>query len=217
MYFIDKRIQVICDNLNKLRIRTSQPITDWQYKKGFFLYPSQADSEGGAWEAFDGKTMHWYGPDEHYWFRGSVAIPQELAGKSVWLKVRTQIDEWDDGKNPQFLLFINGEVTQGIDMNHREVQLFASAPAGEKLQLDIQAYTGTLHGEFQFLVDLYEQDEDINRLYWDIQIPLRAFTRMKEDSQDRLAIQTVLNDTINLLDLREPYSQGFYEIGRAHV
>ncbi len=48
MYFIDKRIQVICDNLNKLRIRGVRPIADWQYKKGFFLYPSQADAEGGA-------------------------------------------------------------------------------------------------------------------------------------------------------------------------
>ncbi len=210
MYFIDKRIQVICDNLNKLRIRNVQPITDWQYKKGFFLYPSQAESEGGAWEAFDGKTMHWYGPDEHYWFRGQITIPQELAGRSVWMKVRTQIEEWDDGKNPQFLLFLNDKATQGMDMNHREVRLFAEAPAGETLKVDIQAYTGTLHTEFQFLVDLYEQDEEINQLYWDIQVPLRAFPRMKEDDQNRLAIQTVLNDTINLLDLREPYSEGFY-------
>lgn len=215
MYFIDKRIQVICDNLNKLRIRTPRPITDWQYKKGFFLYPSQAESEGGSWEAFDGNTMHWYGPDEHYWFRGSVTIPEELAGKSVWLKVRTQIDEYDDGRNPQFLLFVNGRETQGLDMNHREVQLFADAPAGETLQFDIQAYTGTLHGEFQFLVDLYEQDEEINHLYYDIQIPLRAFSRMKEDDQNRLAIQTALNETINLLDLREPYSEGFYTSLRA--
>lgn len=215
MYFIDKRIQVICDNLNKLRIRNVRPITDWQYKKGFFLYPSQAEAEGDAWEVFDGKTMHWYGPDEHYWFRGQVTIPRELAGKSVWLKVRTQIDEWDDGKNPQFLLFLNGKAAQGLDMNHREVRLFAEAPAGESLQADIQAYTGTLHSEFQFLVDLYEQDEEINRLYWDILVPLRAFPRMKEDDRNRLAIQTVLNETINLLDLREPYSEGFYASLRA--
>jgi alpha-mannosidase len=210
MYFIDKRIQVICDNLNKLRIRNVQPVTDWQYKKGFFLYPSQADAEGEAWESFDGNTMHWYGPDEHYWFRGDIVIPDNLEGKSVWMKVRTQIEEWDDGKNPQFLLFLNGKETQGLDMNHREVRLFEHAPAGEKLRVDIQAYTGTLHSEFRFLVELYEQDEAINRLYWDLQVPLRAFSRMQEDGQNRLAIQTVLNDTINLLDLREPYSEGFY-------
>lgn len=215
MYFIDKRIQVICDNLNKLRIRTPQPITDWKYKQGFFLYPDQAGREGGDWESFDGRTMHWYGPDQHYWFRCSLTIPPELAGKSVWLKVRTQIEEWDDAKNPQFLLFINGKVSQGIDMNHREVQLFEKAPAGETLTLDLQAYTGTLHTEFQFLVDLYELDPEIDRLYWDIQVPLQAFPRMREDDQDRLAIQTALNDTINLLDLREPYSQGFYDSLRA--
>ena len=159
---------------------------------------------------FRSNTMHWYGPDEHYWFRGDIVIPDNLEGKSVWMKVRTQIEEWDDGKNPQFLLFLNGKETQGLDMNHREVRLFEHAPAGEKLRVDIQAYTGTLHSEFRFLVELYEQDEAINRLYWDLQVPLRAFSRMQEDGQNRLAIQTVLNDTINLLDLREPYSEGFY-------
>ena len=39
MYFIDKRIQVICDNLNKLRIRGVRPITDWQYKRAFSSIP----------------------------------------------------------------------------------------------------------------------------------------------------------------------------------
>lgn len=46
------------------------------------------------------------------------------------MKIRTQIEEWDDGKNPQFLVFVDGKVTQGADMNHRDIQLFAQAPVG---------------------------------------------------------------------------------------
>ncbi len=135
MYFIDKRIEVIANQLKLLRIRDSREITDWVYKKGLFFRPEEADADGRAWEKFDCKTMRWYatydGSDkpegafegyqgdckglqgEHYWFRGDITIPKEMADKCVWMKIRTQIDEWDDGKNPQFLVFINGKVTQG--------------------------------------------------------------------------------------------------------
>ena len=133
-----------------------------------------------------------------------------MDGKSVWLKLRTQIEEWDDGKNPQFLVFVNHQVVQGADMNHREVLLRKCAVGGETLDLDIQAYTGTLHREFSFLVDLYVLDEAINKLYYDLQVPLQAFSRLDQDSKVRLDIQTVLNDTINLLDMRLPYSEDFY-------
>ncbi len=232
MYFIDKRIQVICDQLKALRVRDSRELPDWQYKRGLFFRPEEAERSDRPWQPFDCKHMHWYsvydGSDdfegkfegyqgdfkgirgEHYWFRGNVTIPAEMAGKSVWMKIRTQIEEWDDGKNPQFLIFINGKVVQGADMNHRDVRLFAKAPAGETLTVDIQAYTGTLHREFNFLVDLYVLDEAINRLYYDLQVPLWAFGRMDPDDKTRLDIQTVLNQTINLLDLRTPYSPEFY-------
>ena len=73
-----------------------------------------------------------------------------------------------------------------------------------------QAYTGTLHREFAFLADLYVLDEEINHLYYDLLVPLQAFPRMEEDSKLRLDLRTVLNDTINLLDLRQPYSREFY-------
>ncbi len=78
-------------------------------------------------------------------------------------------DDWDDGRNPQFLLFANGEVIQGMDINHREVLVRENAKAGEKIQLDLQSYTGTLHSEFRLLADLEEHDakieEDLLRPY----------------------------------------------------
>ena len=232
MYFIDQRIQVICNQLNMLRIRDRRQLPDWEYKFGQYFRPEEADASPQPWEMFDCNTMHWYAryagtdefegkfqgqstdfhgiPGDHYWFRGRVTIPQEMAGKSVWMKIRTQIEEWDDGKNPQFLVFVNKEVVQGADMNHRDIRLTPEAVGGEVLDIDIQAYTGTLHREFSFLADLYVLDEAINHLYYDLQVPLWAFPRMDKDSKIRLDIQTVLNDTINLLDMRLPYSPAFF-------
>ena len=232
MYYIEQRIQVICNQLAHFRFRESRSLPDWQYKKGQFFRPEEAEAASNPWEKFDCQTMRWYAdyagtdqfegkfqgqstdfhgiPGTHYWFRSRVTIPQDFAGKSVWLRIHTQIEEWDDGKNPQFLVFINGQVVQGADMNHREVLLSRQAQGGQTLDVDIQAYTGTLHREFAFLADLYVLDEEINHLYYDLLVPLQAFPRMEEDSKLRLDLRTVLNDTINLLDLRQPYSQEFY-------
>ena len=232
MYYIEQRIQVICNQLAHFRFRESRSLPDWQYKKGQFFRPEEAEAASDPWEKFDCQTMRWYAdyagtdqfegkfqgqstdfhgiPGTHYWFRSRVTIPRDFAGKSVWLRIHTQIEEWDDGKNPQFLVFINGQVVQGADMNHREVLLSRQAQGGQTLDVDIQAYTGTLHREFAFLADLYVLDEEINHLYYDLLVPLQAFPRMEEDSKLRLDIRTVLNDTINLLDLRQPYSREFY-------
>ncbi len=240
MFYIDQRIQVICNQLKNLRITERVELPDWQYKPGQFFHPAEADADARPWQPFDRYRSRWYAdyngsdkfagkfeghkgdfhgiPGSHYWFRGQITVPQSMAGKSVWMRIATQIEEWDDGKNPQFLVFINGEVVQGADMNHREIRLLEKAAGGETMTVDVQAYTGTLHREFAFLVDLYVLDTAIDRLYYDLQVPLWGFGRMDSESQEHYALQTVLNDTINLIDMREPYSEAFYSsIARAEA
>ena len=209
MFYLDKRIQGICDELRKLSIRQRAPISGWMYKKGNFIHPEDARHDAAAFSPFDCRNMHWYGPDEHYWFYSDTTVPESFQGKPLWMHVCTQIDEWDDGKNPQFLLFVNGEIVQGIDMNHRDVLLSRSAEAGQPLCLELQAYTGTLHTEFNLIVEFREIDPEIEGLYWDLQVPLQAFPRLEAESRSRMDLERVMNDAINLLDLRTPYSPAF--------
>lgn len=211
MHFLDKRIQGICDELNKLSIRQRVSIPGWLFKKGNFIHPGRAHADEAAFAPFDSRTMHWYGPDGHYWFYADVQTPDCFEGKPLWMHVCTQIDEWDDGKNPQFLLFVDGEAVQGIDMNHRDVLITRRAEAGRVYRLDLQAYTGTLHTEFNLIVEWREIDPEIRGLYWDLQVPLQAFPRLDAQSQSRMDLERVLNDAINLLDLRTPYSDAFMD------
>ena len=216
MQFLDKRVKVICEELKKLRVKQTFAMDNWKYREGNFIRPEDAaaceEAEPGkeVWEDFDCQTMHWYGKDRHYWFRTVYTVPRELDGKRMWFHVRTQIDEWDDAKNPQFLLFVNGEAVQGIDMNHREVFLSPCAKAGEEITLELQAYTGILHSEFNLITQMQEIDEKIEKLYYDLWVPLAAFTRMEEDDKNRRDIEDILNHTVNFLDLRTPYSEEFY-------
>ena len=101
--FLDKRVTGICNELKKLSVKQKFETSDWLIKPGNFLRPEDADADPAPFEPFDSRTMHWYGPDKHYWFRADVAVPQEMDGKPLWMHVCTQIDEWDDAKNPQFL------------------------------------------------------------------------------------------------------------------
>lgn len=211
MVFLDKRIRVICNELKKLSVVQKVTVDNWKFKKGNYVFPEDADQAEAAWESFDCKTMHWYGPDEHYWFRSEFTIPSSMEGKGVWMNVRTQIEEWDDGKNPQFLLFVDGVATQGIDMNHRKVLLTREAVSGQTYHLDLQSYTGTLHSEFNLIVEMLEIDPKIEKLYFDIDVPLSAFSRMEKDDKVRKDIEGILNNCINYLDLRTPYTKEFYE------
>ncbi|MBR5721736.1 MAG: hypothetical protein IKX78_04570, partial [Clostridia bacterium] len=81
--------------------------------------------------------------------------------ENFWIHISTQIDEWDDGKNPQFLFFLDGETIQGLDMNHREVNLSVLVKKNKTHRIDIQAYTGTLHDEFTLDIKSFKRDEKL--------------------------------------------------------
>ena len=211
MDFLDKRIKGITDELNRLRISESIVLGNWKYKDGFYLRPEEADASTEDWKDFDSLKDHWYGKDRHYWFRTVFTIPESYDGKCVQLHLKTQIEEWDDAKNPQFLVFLDGKVLQGADMNHRDILVSEKAEKGRTYTLDLQAYSGILHEEFNLICNLEVLDRKIERLYYDIVVPLRAFSRLEKDSKARYDLERELNETINLLDLRTPYSRDFYQ------
>ncbi len=214
MRYIDRRIQVICNELKKLSVVQSVPISDWYQKEGKYNRPQEAEASDRPWKRFDCRTMHWYGPDCHYWFYTEFTVPEQFDGKPLWIQVKTNINHWD-AINPQFLLFVDGEVTQGMDINHQEVLLTTSAQAGQTYRLDLQAYTGIHNREFHLFADALEISPEIERLYYDLTVPLNGFARMGEDDKTRKDLETILNHTVNRLDLRTPHSREFYDSVRA--
>lgn len=210
MRYLGERVWVIIRELKPLIERQHTDITKWQTKKKLFMRPDEADNDPMPWEDFDSDKDRWYGKDTYYWFRSRFTVPQSMDGKCIFLKIHTQIEEWDDGRNPQFLLFLNGEVVQGQDMNHREVRLTDCAKAGHTYTLDLQAYTGILHNEFSLKVTAAETDLSLLKLYYDLKAPADAYryNRMPEGRTRSLLVEA-LNGAINKLDLRTPHSEDF--------
>ena len=95
MLFLDKRIGVICNELNRLSVRQREPVTDWMIKPGAYLTPEEADRAPESYEAFDSRRAQWYGPDAHVWFTAQATVPASFAGRSLWLNIGTQLEnQW---------------------------------------------------------------------------------------------------------------------------
>lgn len=213
-----ERVEKICAELQALTVVQSVPLHSWKMKHGFFLTPEQADQGVDVpWVDFDSKTDIWPGPDDHYWFRTVVDVPESFAKKPLWLSFVTQTTFWD-AVNPQFLLFVNGEIVQGVDTNHQEVRLLERARGGEHLVIDLQAYTGRdndhNHGSTENLRlygKLMEVDEAVTECYYNLSVPNKIVGHLPKDDLHRIKLQLALEQAVNLLDLREPYSREFYD------
>ena len=71
-----------------------------------------------------------------------------------------------------------------------------------------------LHTEFNLIFELREIDPDLESLYWDLYVPLSAFPRLDPQDTRRMALERVMNDAVNLLDLRTPYSDAYMDTVR---
>ncbi len=210
MKFAKERAQVISGQLRKYAVEKTHKLWKWQMKAGCYIDVAEVDAATEPWKEFDNEKERWYGPDKHYWFRRNITIPEDMDGKAVWLCVHTALNDWDDGRNPQFLVFIDDKVVQGLDINHREILLTENAKAGTTLKVDMQSYTGTIHNEFRLVTELQVINPETMALHYDIQVPLWSFSRMKENDRPRVELEEVITETINLLDFRKPYSEEFY-------
>lgn len=211
-----ERVKKICEDLQSLTTVQSISVTDWKIKDGFFLTPKEADESSVEWRNFNSTTDVWPGPDQHYWFRTTVKVPESFDGKPFWMNFVTQCTFWD-AVNPQFLFFVNGVVTQGLDTNHQEVKIADNAKAGDVYVIDLQAYTGRDNDHNQGTTanlrlsgNIMEIDPQVTQAYYNIEVPNKIVSHLDEGNQSRIKLQVALEKAINLLDLREPYSKEFY-------
>jgi alpha-mannosidase len=45
MHFLDKRVNVICEELKKLKVKQKFAIDEWSYKEGNYIHPEDAEKD----------------------------------------------------------------------------------------------------------------------------------------------------------------------------
>ena len=140
------------------------------------------------------------GWDTHAWFRFTVKPTAE----NTFLRIETERNGWD-ADNPQFILYVNGKMVQGLDTNHRESPL----KAGVEADVAIYAYTGPKIERAQLFAKTMELDLDVEGMYYDIRYPFEMLEYLNKESVEYARIVDYLWRAVSMLDLFDLSSEDF--------
>ncbi len=153
-----------------------------------------------AMEAYTCGTAWGNGNDSHAWFRFAVTP----TAPNTFLKVETDRDGWD-AQNPQFIIYINGELIQGLDTNHRELPL----PNGERFDVALYAYTGSNVPSAKLFVSTMELRPSVEALYYDVRYPFELLDCLDAEGNDYSLIVDYLWRAVSMLELYDVNSAEF--------
>ena len=150
------------------------------------------------------------GGDRHCWLHFSFRTPAAQPGTELVLECNTGIKGWD-ANNPQGLLYLNGQMAQGLDINHTEAFLEPDTDYDAYAYM----YTAARSDPFPFSVRVLRRYTDVDGLYYDLLTPLEALDLLNENTAEYKQILTALECAVNLVDTRAVYSDAYFASVRA--
>lgn len=202
MYFARERIGEIIRQLEPYCYPENVVITNWQGKQEHFPVTDIVKPNTEEWEIIKPGIL---GEKKCAYFglAADICIPETMDGMPVELLISTGHEgEWD-ATNPQIAAYVNGKLTQGLDVNHRNLRISTYAKAGEVYSVFMSVYTGERGSISQWNSILRAVDESVYTFYYDLLIPWQCLELMEEDSREYAQLLDILNETVNLLDFRE--------------
>lgn len=204
-----ERMERLLADIEKLRCPASIPVSNYKMYEGKLPGGESCDISG--WQDYKIETP-WTSLDAHRWLRTTIAIPQEMDHKHVEFQLTSGREGQWDATNPQILFYINRELVQGVDVNHREVTISRCAGAGTEYEIAMLIYSGSVPGELIFKSNLIEIDDAVEKFYYDFSIPVQSARLLKNsDEENSRRILQKLSEAADKIDLRKPYSEKFYD------
>ncbi len=145
------------------------------------------------------------GMDGHYILRCTVNLPTPAEGAELVLRVRTGREGQWDALNPQFILYVDGKISQGLDVNHTESLL----SGGKTTEILLYGYNGTNGGTYELSADFYELDKLCEKVMYDIKVAYESFEVLPENSLEKATLYRNLEVAMNALNLSSPGSDAF--------
>ena len=210
MILIKERIGKLIETIGELIYEKKIPVHEYRMKKTDGREPDLKKLDISDWQILTDRQI-WGGHREYYYFYTEFTVPKDLTGRQLVYELRTGREGAWDAINPQFLVYVNGVVKQGFDVNHRETVLTDSAVAGETFCILLSAFTGDNNFSLQLDSEVKVTAEPVYQYYWDVKVPYETARLQKEDSDVYIETIRALNESLNRIDLRAPYSEKFYQ------
>lgn len=196
---IKEKLQTFCKTLKAQAMQPFVVIDEIEavecgYKKG-----NTPPADG--WQ----KATAFKGAHKHWWLRFSVKTPEAEPGVRYMMLCNTGLKGWD-AANPQGLLYLDGEMVQGLDINHIETFL----EPGREYTAHVYLYSADVETVFPFDVKLCRMYPQVEELYYDILTPLEALEYLNENTSEYRDILLALEKAVNLVDTRDVYSDAYF-------
>ena len=205
MAFVSEKIRISWQKLNEFAHKKLYDLEGVEYVKTDGYKKDNTFPESG-WEPFLPETRM-NGRDAHFWLRASFKTPPKKENTSYYIRCTTGFEGQWDGTNPQGLIYLNGDMVQGVDTNHTEIYL---EPDTEYTMYNY-FYLGLLKNNVPLRMEMYELDENSEKLYYDIRVPYDVAMMHNQNDQVYADIISVLEQTVNLIDFRKPRSEAYSE------
>ena len=210
MEFLEERIGEVIRQIGLLRYGAVWPIKEWICKSNPDHPADVKEISGDPDARIFRNDEYWGRAEKYYGFVSTVRIGKEQAGCELQFSLTTGREgEWD-ATNPQFLLYVNGEIRQGMDVNHRDCRL-GVLQAGDEIRLALQAYAGENGVDLKLKGCIRVLYPQVEQYYYDLLIPYQTACLLDQNDKTYWNIINSLNESINLLDLRVPHSEAFEE------
>lgn len=208
-HFMVEKTEKRLDEIKGTIYREEIPVTEYKVKAGRDNGPEALEYDDSQWESFC-TNQTWGGYDKYQWFRTKLTIPESWKGKCVafWLDTTTNI-EWK--RSSEYTAYIDGKLNQGLDFFHHELLLTKCAEGREQYQLAMLGFSGLYEDESHTVSKLVAIDQDAERLYYDLKVALDGMKDLTPDTEDYIAVQNVINETLKKIDFRKPKSELYYD------
>ena len=204
MQFIEQKVQSTCQKMKALCVHEIQAFKDGvTYVKSGYKQSNLPPEEGRV--PYCGESLE---KDSHYWFRVAFHTPPfpdcgPKADAQYLFRFYTGRNGAWDALNPQALVYLNGRMVQGLDINHTTVTLSPDT----NYTADVYLYTGNASGTAGMSLMLL--DKAIEHLYYDLWVALEAARCLDRNSYDYAESMRALEECVNAIDFRQTEGEVF--------
>ncbi len=179
-----------------------------EYFETYYKTDNVLPDKSFPWQPFT-KDCTMSGYDKHYWLKFTVDTPFLKDDEDLYLSVGTSHQTGWDADNPQGILYLNGEIAQGLDLNHTECKL----EQNKHYEVYVYMYTSftKVNEKFTFYANLKAVNRKVEKLYYDMSVPFNAALCFNTDDTPYSTIMAPLIRACNLLDLRQLNTDSFFK------
>lgn len=201
--------------LAELRYRDATAAGDIRIKPGTDDI-GERPPEGGDWQIVE-LGSNWGGLAEYVWLAIDADIPDDWSDRTIVGRFDFGRTDYGNASGFEGLLFINGEVEQGVDSNHTEV-IFPQSVAGQTVSLRFRLWSGYgrwgAHEKQTHTLRRAEVawlDQTTDDLYFSAKAILETIRVAESDGRDSSSLQNLLSTAFGLVDFTSSGGGKFYD------